>query len=202
MTYNLDMQQKQGNLFVVMVLLEKLEGQFDLTTEKRSDGMTALICACHEGHTDVVQLLLKHPDVDLNAKGCYGSTPFLTACSRGHKDIVQLLLKQPEGKININEKTYCGQTAFILACHRGQTDVVQLLLEQSNRGIDFNAKEMNGMTAFNLACGAKRVDVVELLLKHTDVIDIHVSIEDNTLLSPHMKAALIKATNELLENKF
>ena len=26
MTYNLDGQQKQGNLFVVMVLLEKLEG--------------------------------------------------------------------------------------------------------------------------------------------------------------------------------
>ena len=54
--------------------------------------------ACHNGHNDVVTLLMDHSDtrIDVNAKHKSGQTAFMFACANGHKDVVQLLLKYSE----------------------------------------------------------------------------------------------------------
>ena len=56
------------------------------------DGATAFMGACMEGHKDVVQLLLEHPEgIELNAKNDDGETALMIAYQSGHQDIVQLI---------------------------------------------------------------------------------------------------------------
>ena len=70
--------------------------------------------AAHCGKIDIVKLLLKQPDIDVNSRGnglliyLYGilsffyCTPLHRATSRDHADIVKLLLRYP--KINREPK--------------------------------------------------------------------------------------------------
>ena len=58
--------------------------------------------ACNNGHKDVVQLLLKHSDknIDLNASRNNGMTAYMMAMSRGHKDVIQLILNHGQKTFN------------------------------------------------------------------------------------------------------
>ena len=51
--------------------------------------------ACHNGHKEVVSLLLAGPRIDPNITGNDGATPFYIACCNGHKEVVSLLLAGP-----------------------------------------------------------------------------------------------------------
>jgi ankyrin repeat protein len=50
--------------------------------------------ASWNGHTDVVQELLKHDGVDVNHRNVEGETALMLASCQGHVDIVEALLKQ------------------------------------------------------------------------------------------------------------
>jgi len=58
-------------------------------------GFTALSCACHIGHSLVVEHLLAHPKIDPNLSSNEGSTPLFIACFEGHKEVVSLMLADP-----------------------------------------------------------------------------------------------------------
>merc|ERR1711860_410409 len=112
--------------------------------------MTALMWACHEGHKDVVQLLLDHSDsnIELNAKDGDGTTALMWACHEGHKDVVQLLLDHSDSNIELNAKD-----ELFKACKNGGTKVVQLLLKCWNsEKSGLNTKDKSGYTPFIWAC--------------------------------------------------
>lgn len=50
------------------------------------------------GQSSLVQMLLGHPDIDVNLG--YGSTPLQAAAVLGHGDVISELLKHP--KVNVN----------------------------------------------------------------------------------------------------
>ena len=96
---------KSGKAKIVQLLLEHSAttelNTRDLLIELNATdqyGGTAFMWACLNGHKDVVQLLLNHPDktIDLNARYDNGMTAFMLACNNGHKDVVKLLLKSSE----------------------------------------------------------------------------------------------------------
>ena len=66
-------------------------------TEVREDngvyvrGLTALMMASANGHTEIVKLLLDK-GADVNVKNTYGITALFTASVHGHTEIVKLLL--------------------------------------------------------------------------------------------------------------
>ena len=50
--------------------------------------------ACEKGHTEVVKLIIQHPNkklIDFKAKNDAGKTAFDLACDRGHHDIITML---------------------------------------------------------------------------------------------------------------
>ena len=70
--------------------------------------------ACNKGHTEVVQLFLKHsdPSIDPNVKDDYGITGLMFACLEGHTDGVQLLPDHPDKNIELNVRDNSGETAL------------------------------------------------------------------------------------------
>eukprot|EP00757_Euglenozoa_sp_SAG-D1_P022366 gene22366-8885_t len=59
---------------------------------KDQDGWTALLIACHNGHSDVVEMLLQ-AGADIEAKDQHGWTALMEACHYGHSNVVEMLLQ-------------------------------------------------------------------------------------------------------------
>lgn len=56
-----------------------------------NDGSTALMCAAEHGHSEVISLLLSHPDCDPTLEDNDGSNALKIALVNGHNDIGVLL---------------------------------------------------------------------------------------------------------------
>lgn len=52
---------------------------------------TPLLIAAQEGHKDIVEILLKVEDIDVNQTNIHGKTPLWWAVYEGHEEIVYLL---------------------------------------------------------------------------------------------------------------
>ncbi|MGA1563944.1 MAG: ankyrin repeat domain-containing protein, partial [Pontimonas sp.] len=59
------------------------------------DGRTALMHACENGHSEVVQLLLDH-GANINIKSTHGYTALIAAANTGRYDICKSLVNWPE----------------------------------------------------------------------------------------------------------
>ena len=132
---------------------------------KHNDGQTALMFACHNGHHQVVELLLsKNPDINIQNND--GWTASMLASRNGHHQVVELLLsKDPD--INIQNNN--GWTALMLASRNGHHQVVELLLCKDS---DINIQSNDGWTALMLASSNGHHQVVELLLSKDPDINI------------------------------
>lgn len=131
--------------------------------------------ACMNGHAAVVDVLLAHPNTDVNAQNNSGETPLVQAArSRGYAEIVEKLLahgahagvkkgeltslhcavmhRKPElvrllvGRQEVNPNALYGEgTALQWAVERDREDMVELLLSDKRTNPDFNLSE-NGET--------------------------------------------------------
>ena len=124
------------------------------------------IKAVARGYTEVVKLLLEHPEtqsIDWNVKvwgrDCFCGLPwpiqataFWIACNAGFTDIVKLLLEYKEAKnISLDEEVN-GENEFFRACLNNHVDVVKLLLEHPKcADINTNGIDDNGTTPFCFA---------------------------------------------------
>ena len=157
-------------------------------------GLTPFMMACFVRCKDIVQLLLSHPDtnIDVNDKSDTGITALMLSCmpyspKEKNVDIVKLLLSFPN--IESNARNYQGRTAFNIACYYGFTDAVKIFL--SNSTIDFNARTEKGNTAFMTACATGRKDIVELLLDHSADQNIKLNARNDDGLTAFSVACLI-----------
>lgn len=86
---------------------------------------TALNAACERGRIEMVELLLTHPEIDVNKKGSDDMSPLHEACFNGNDKIVSLLLQHK--RILPNEQ--CGGTSPLkTAVDRQHMGVVELIL--------------------------------------------------------------------------
>lgn len=144
---------------------------------------SALMWAAAQGHSDVVELLLK-AGADFRARSLSytqtvvgeetqragrealnydvirgGSTPLLFAARNGDAASAKLLL---EAGADANDELPDGTSALVLAAHSGHGDVGKLLLAQ---GADPNAVGV-GYTALHAAVLKSEIDLVRALLEH------------------------------------
>ena len=96
------------------------------------NGYTAFSCACHNGHSLVVEHLLAHPKIDPNLRLNKGTTPLFLACQNGHKEVVSMMLADP--RVDPNKPDDDQSTPLWMACQEGYLAVVLLLA--SGREID------------------------------------------------------------------
>lgn len=130
-------------------------------------GRTPLFEAIEYRHDEVVDLLLRNRDIDLNLmpeKIQY--TALMLAVEPGYSEIVELLLKRPE--LSVNKQDPNGQTALFLAtryCDHYSMDrlsIVEFLLQRPE--IDLDLADETGLSPLNLAVKHELYRVVERLL--------------------------------------
>jgi ankyrin repeat protein len=90
----------------------------------------ALLCQPNLRHIDIIETLLHHPDINVNAVDCYGWTALMCAANRGHSDVITVLLQHPQ--VNINHADAVGWTALTEAVDEGHAEAVWLLLEHKD----------------------------------------------------------------------
>ncbi|XP_053498747.1 ankyrin repeat and SAM domain-containing protein 1A-like isoform X2 [Ictalurus furcatus] len=164
-----------------------------------SNGYTPLHHAALNGHSEVVELLLKSDAVTNVAdnKGCY---PLHLAAWKGDQRIVRLLIHKGTSYPKLNEQTLdhrefkrCGpfdpyinaknndnETALHCAAQYGHSDVVRVLLEELT---DPTMRNNRFETPLDLAALYGRLEVVKLLLcAHPNLLHTHTHTFSHTPL--------------------
>ena len=73
------------------------------------DGSNGFLCACQEGHIQIVKLLVI-AGYDLDFKNIFGATGFMKACYYGRYEIVEYLL---QFNVDVNTQDNIGRTALM-----------------------------------------------------------------------------------------
>jgi len=156
---------------MVRFLLEKhhvdVNARIRYTDDPNIAEYIALIWAAEKGYTEIVNLLLKQPNIDINIKNCQGFTALMCAAEQGHKEVVKLLLGHPD--INVNIQNNSGATALGHAAKNGHKEVVIQLLNHPN--ININIKTRFALTALDAARMSGHNDIVHILLHPENYIN-------------------------------
>ena len=149
---------RENNLALVMELLDKGVG-IDL---RSVEGDTILHVAVNEGHTGMVEALLKVPGLDVNGVDEDGNTALHLAAKWGaNQKVVEILLDAPSIAVNATNKD-CD-TALHCATMYGHVNIAEMLLKVD--GLDVNAVDAKGRTALHWATLYGHVNIAEMLLK-------------------------------------
>lgn len=193
---------QNSNVYSEMLFSSSQVGAFASVEELISQGVdinylhpqlqaTSLYIASQNGHTKVVELLLKNK---ANPEICWGSmSPLFMAVQNKHKDIARLLLKygaSPEtGKSS-------GVTALYIAVTQEDDESVELLLEyKANTEI-----KIGEYTPLSLAAYNGLTQIVRLLVQYG--ANREVTIDGFNLLYIAAKRGFIEIAEILLERGF
>ena len=114
----------QGDMAAVNLLIAEHPGLVNATEGNPMDS-TPLHFAAHNGHTDVIRVLLAH-GANINARGFHGVTPLMDAAAIGQTEAVTLLLAN---HADPSLKDYSGKTALDFA-HEGQWTKIEAMLKE------------------------------------------------------------------------
>ena len=91
-----------------------------------SDQNSGLMLAICYKKKDVVELLLEHPEIDINVSNQAGLTPLHLACQASDPVLVARLASLPS-MASLNSQAVWGETALLGAVARGHLGVVKAL---------------------------------------------------------------------------
>lgn len=123
-------------------------------------GITALHCAVHRGHEEMVDLLIEH-NANLNATSKDGSTALHIAAEQGHRKLIKTLLNR---RINSRTANLQGSTALQSAVGTASDEATVPLLIKSRFDMDVQ-NTVTGNTALHLAVELKRPRILLFLIE-------------------------------------
>jgi len=129
------------------------------------EGHTPLSWAAHNGHEEVVKILLGREEVNPNKPDKDGRTPLSHAASHGHEGAVKILLRREE--VNPDKPDNNGQTPLLYAAESGCEGVVKILLGREEVNPDRPSKY--GSTPLLCAARAGHDGIVKILLGRQEV---------------------------------
>lgn len=154
-----------------------------------SDRVSALGIALRRENIEAVDLILAHPEVDVNLEHGPNKLPLLLYLigldikEHSKTTFVSLLLKHPNIEANVTDKEGCN--ALHYAVVRRNTDLIQVLVEDGRvdvNGLDFchhkmdfqgNRTPLMKVIRTNEISTSQQVNAVKTLLKHPS-IDVNV----------------------------
>lgn len=118
-----------------------------------------------DDHTEIVELLIERPDLDVNIK--YSdevdrSVLMMSSFAGSAREVVKLLLQEPG--IDVNQKDFNGDTALSLATTNGNAAIAQLLLTQPDIDIS-SVNNNNNVSALTIAAKSNPDNIVDKLLE-------------------------------------
>ena len=145
-------------------LLSQTELEINIVHTKQ-EYRTGLMLAASQGQSNIVEILLGHPNIDVNAQDSNGDSALCLAAEFGSKETIQILLKKPT--IDINKVNHRGWSALYIAAKEDHINCVEFLLEanvnSSLKDEDFQA------TAILRAADFGWYDVVDLMANYQSV---------------------------------
>ena len=112
----------RGELAKVKEIIDGMKTNGVDINHKCSNGLTAVIWVCFNGHKEVALELLKVDGLDINTQDRYRWTALIRACSNGYADAALALLRDP--RVNRHIKNRHGSNALAVARNKGLTAVV------------------------------------------------------------------------------
>ena len=168
----------EGKRKTVEIILEGIDDKTKaIFLNSVLDGTTALGNAIEKGNAQIVDELIKQPQIDINKTGKKHFPSLLLALKCNKEAIAQILLTKCGDKtLNITDRDPdSGNTPLHLAAREGYVYVVDALLKYYNA--DVNVKNKYEDTSLHLAVKNRHIAVVERLVKATN-IDLHTRNND------------------------
>ena len=108
-------------------------------------GLNALHKACANGLTSIVQILLAHPEIDVNVKDLRKHwTPLIHSCNQGVSECTRLLLRDP--RVMVNESDTLGTTALGRLAHGDRVESLRWAVVSQR---DFLLEKAGGLAKVN-----------------------------------------------------
>jgi len=125
-------------------------------------GRSLVYLAVKAERLDVLEVLLKRKDLDVNAQEHRrGRSPFHVAVRRVYLPAMRLLMD--DGRVNINLAAHYEETPLHVAARWGQVEVVKMLLEDEK--LHVNCLDVSSYTPLHLAVDSGVVSMVQLMLE-------------------------------------
>ena len=129
---------------------------------KRKLGLVApVIIASAYGNTDILGLLLRHPDIEYDIRIRGGEMAIHHAAREGCLDVIEMLMKRGA---RIDEKDETGDTCLLLAAKSGHVDIVYFLLSQ---GAEINHRNHEGQDVWYFAIKNEDNTLLQALVSAT-----------------------------------
>ena len=150
----------------------------DVNIQNNSDLTPLIIAASDKDSSEILEMLIKVPNIDFELRNDSSYNAFMSACLNGNFDSVQLLL--PFFDLNAVDRR--GNTALMLVSSLGNIGIADVLLQYIN--IDVTSKNEDGDTALGLAKYSK---IISAIIEHRNFdlsnidfqVDSFVSIMQN-----------------------
>jgi ankyrin repeat protein len=153
-----------GNLTVVKELLACPDLKINMPLTD-GQGQTALHYATYYGFTEIVKILLAHPDILVDALNTYHLTAVIAAAKVGKPAILKLLLDQGAG---LDLKDSLGGPAILRAIDNDHLDCVQIL---QARGADCSFVDTLGRNILHGCEINDRHEIMRYLLRNLQSLD-------------------------------
>jgi ankyrin repeat protein len=112
----------------------------------------------------MVELLLQHPETQVNPQNHMGWTPLSNAAFAGHVEVVRRLLERPDLEVNLVDQN--RQTPLVHAASAGNLEVVRLLAADSRTNFAITNRPGH-QTAAEIAASLGFESIAELLSGQT-----------------------------------
>ncbi|GBG60914.1 hypothetical protein CBR_g16035 [Chara braunii] len=133
-----------------------------LLESRNVEGQTVLHTAAMRGFTEIVELILEHPEADVEAQDKDGDTPIFFAVASGMVECLQALAKKG-ADVNARLKDGLGPTVAVVCAFHGHPDCMrELLLE----GADPNTVDDEGATVLHRAVAKGHTECAVVVLEN------------------------------------
>ena len=116
--------------------------------------------AVQQNNVAMIQELLTHEAIQIDAGDAKGQSALHSAAKRGFLSIAVLLIAK---NANVNQRDNVGASVLHLAAHGGHTQMIQLLID---KGANVNARDVSGLTPLKYALQQGNLAAIRTLRKN------------------------------------